>query len=98
MLDIKTTNFNGSIASAEKVISSALQRIILSETYGTPAIFLKKGIEAELLKFYGWYYSTGRYNIKITSNIDETLSIDPMNLPDLDDMRNVLMRSFPYDL
>ena len=101
LLDIKTTDFEkfiDTISSAEKVISSSLHGIILSETYGTPAVFLKKGIEAELLKFYDWYYSTERYSVQIASDIDEALKMEPMPVPNLDDMRNALIQSFPYDL
>jgi pyruvyltransferase len=101
VLDIKTKDFKGFIdviASAEKVISSSLHGIILSETYGTPAVFLKKGIETEMLKFYDWYYSTGRYSVQVAADIDEALKITPMPLPNLENMQNTLIRTFPYDL
>lgn len=100
-LDIKTADYKSfidTIASAEKVISSSLHGIILAETYGTPAVFLKEGMEAVLLKFYDWYYSTGRYNVKIASDMEEALAMEPMALPQLSEMQNRLMEAFPYDL
>ena len=100
-LDIKTDDYKhfiDVISSAEKVISSSLHGIILAETYGTPAVFLKKGIEEELLKFYDWYYSTGRYNVKIASSIEEALQLEPMVVPDLKEMQRALVEAFPYDL
>lgn len=101
VLDIKTEdykNFIDIIASAERVISSSLHGIILAEAYGTPAVFLKKGIEAELLKFYDWYYSTERYSVRIASDIKEALQMEPMPLPILDKMQTALIQTFPYDL
>lgn len=100
-LDIKTSDYKSfidTVASAEKVISSSLHGIILAETYGTPAIFLKKGIESELLKFYDWYFSTGRYNVKVASDIREALVMEPMPLPELKQMQTAIMEAFPYDL
>ena len=101
LLDIQTTDYKhfiDVIASAEKVISSSLHGIILAETYGTPAVFLHKGIETETLKFYDWYYSTGRYNVVIASTLDEALTVNPMQLPMLTNMQAELIANFPYDL
>lgn len=100
-LDIKTDDYKGfidSLACAEKVISSSLHGIILAETYGTPAVFLQKGIESETLKFYDWYYSTGRKSVVVATSIDEALKMESMPLPTLEDMQNNLMNAFPYDL
>ncbi len=100
-LDIQTADYKtfiDTISSAEKVISSSLHGIILAETYGTPAVFLKKGIELELLKFYDWYFSTNRYNVKVASDVQEALAMEPMSLPDLKEMQTAIMEAFPYDL
>jgi pyruvyltransferase len=61
-------------------------------------VFLKKGIEAEMLKFYDWYFSTERYSVKIASDINEAMHMEPMPLPDLLKLKNNLLKSFPYDL
>lgn len=101
LLDIKTADYESfidAIASAERVISSSLHGIILAETYGTPAVFLRKGIESEILKFYDWYYSTGRFNVVVASTVEEALTIQPMPLPELSKMQEELIKCFPYDL
>lgn len=100
-IDIKTTDyakFIDELAECDKVISSSLHGIILAESYGIPAVFLGKGREGELLKYYDWYFSTKRTNIKIAHSIDEALEIEPLPLPELDEMRSNLISSFPYDL
>ena len=55
-------------------------------------------MEEEIIKYFDWYYSTGRYNIKIASSLDEALSMEPMEIPDLELMRKSLIDSFPVDL
>lgn len=100
-LDIKTNDYEDfikTICSAEKVVSSSLHGIILAETYGTPAVFLRQGIETETLKFFDWYYSTGRYSINVASSLDEAITMEPMTLPDLSEMQKDLLESFPYDM
>lgn len=100
-LNIQTKDYKSFIdviASAEKVISSSLHGIILSETYGTPAIFLREEIESETIKFYDWYYSTARNNVVVASSLEEALEMEPMHLPELDEMRKNLIETFPYDL
>ncbi len=90
--------FIDSIVSSKCVISSSLHGIILAEAYGIPAIFLNEGMDEELFKFYDWYSSTGREKVIITSSITEALSIEPMDIPNLTDMKNALLQAFPYDL
>lgn len=101
LLDIQTRDYKGfidKIASAERVISSSLHGIILAETYGTPVVFLRKGIESEILKFYDWYFSTGRYDVKVAMTLEEALGISTMPLPGLSELQEGLLRSFPYDM
>lgn len=90
--------FIDEIVKSEKIISSSLHGIILAESYGVPAILLNEGIDNQLIKYYDWYYSTGRKSVKIANSIEEALSMEPMDLPDLTNMRNDLINSFPYDL
>lgn len=86
------------IINSKKIISSSLHGIILAEAYGVPAVFLNKGMSNEKMKFFDWYLSTNRTEIKIANSLDEALNMEPMALPDLNDMRTKLMQSFPYDL
>ena len=63
-----------------------------------PAVFLAKGREDEMLKYYDWYYSTGRYNVKMAFSIEEAIDMEPMELPNLKGMQERLLKVFPYDL
>lgn len=85
---------------SEMVISSSLHGIILAEAYGIPAIFLNTGgyVDEALMKYYDWYFSTGRYTVKVAMTLDEALQMSPMPLPDLSDMQERLIKAFPYDL
>ena len=51
-----------------------------------------------MLKYYDWYYSTGRKNVKMANIKEDILSMEPIDLPDLSLMRENLIESFPYDL
>lgn len=100
-IDIKTTDYKyfiDEICSSKKVISSSLHGIILAESYGVPAIFFQDNMDRELLKFYDWYYSTGRKNIKIAYSLEEAIEMEAMPLPELSRMRNDLIKTFPYDI
>lgn len=51
-----------------------------------------------MLKYFDWYFSTGRRNMIITQSFDEALSVEPMELPDLSKMQKDIINVFPYDL
>ena len=99
-INIRTTDYEtfiDEIAQSEVVISSSLHGIILSETYGTPAILMREK-EANLFKYDDWYHSTGRYDVKVARSIKEAVSMQPMPLPDLTKMQQNLIEAFPEDL
>lgn len=103
IIDIGTTDYKkfiDEIKASKKVISSSLHGIILAETYGVPAVFLNTGgyIDKALLKYYDWYYSTNRWSVKMARSIEEAAEMEPMPLPDLNEMRAKLVEAFPYDL
>ena len=79
------------------IISSSLHGIILAEAYGIPAVLLNNN-DIDLLKYYDYYFSTGRKSVKVASSIEEALNKGPMPLPDLSEMQKGLIESFPYDL
>lgn len=85
---------------SKKIISSSLHGIILAEAYGIPALFLNTGgyVSEALMKYYDWYYSTTRFDVKMAMSLDEAIQMDPMPLPDLKDMQERLINVFPYDL
>ena len=103
IIDVNTSDYKSfidEIVSSKLVISSSLHGIILAESYGIPAVFLNRNncMKKELIKYYDWYYSTGRYSVKIALSLEEAMSITPMNIPDLSDLRENLISAFPYDL
>jgi len=92
--------FIDEICASKKILSSSLHGIILAESYGVPTVFINTGgdVDDSLMKYYDWYFSTNRRNIKIASSFDEAIEMESMNLPNLSEMRADLVRSFPYDL
>ncbi len=99
-LDNRTKDYKVFINHMTKsrlIISSSLHGIILAEAYGIPAVLLNNN-DIDLLKYYDYYFSTGRKSVKVTSSIEEALSIKPMPLPDLSEMQEKLIDTFPYDL
>lgn len=101
VIDICTDDYKSfidEICSCNKIISSSLHGIILAETYGIPAVFLGLGRECEMLKYYDWYFSTGRKNVKIAFSLREAIDMKPMDLPNLSDMQKTVIETFPYDL
>ena len=100
-IDVATDNymyFIEEICKSKLIVSSSLHGIILAESYGVPAILWRKGIENEEMKFYDWYFSTGRHHIVTIDSLDGIGCVETMPLPNLDDMRRALMTSFPRDL
>lgn len=100
-IDVEThdfKNFIDEIAKSKLVVSSSLHGIILAEIYGVPAVFLKRGMNNEMIKFYDWYFSTNRYNVIAADSISEALEIIPMDLPDIKKMQNDVIKTFPKDL
>ena len=75
-IDIETDNYRffiDEICKSELIVSSSLHGIILAESYGVPALFLHRGMEYSMIKYLDWYYSTGRYDIRMINSLkDET--------------------------
>lgn len=100
LINILTTDwvyFIDEICASELVISSTLHGIILAEAYGVPAILLVAD-SFDMFKYRDYYLSTGRNNIKCAKTIDEAIMLGPMELPQLDEMRDKLLEVFPKDL
>ena len=51
-----------------------------------------------MMKFYDWYESTGREDFVIASSYTEAMNLKAPELPDLEEIREVLIKSFPYDI
>lgn len=100
-IDVATDDYKSFIdelLSCEMIVSSSLHGIILAESYKVPTIFLNNGVWEQTAKYMDWYYSTNRYNIKMISSLEELSKVTPMELPNLENMRESLINSFPYDL
>ena len=89
-------SFLNQLVSVDVVISSSLHGIILAEAYGVPAILLKP--QMDIIKYYDYYYSTGRINFPMADMIEQAMLIEPVELPDLSELREKLKISFPYDI
>ena len=100
-INIRTDNYKyfiDEMLSCEMIISSSLHGIILAEVYGIPAVFLGVGRDLEMFKYYDWYHSTGRKNIKVAYSLEEARQIKPLDLPDFSGMQKSILEAFPYDL
>lgn len=100
-IDVETANYKqfiDEILASDRIISSSLHGIILGESYGIPSVFLLENETHEIIKYFDWYYSTGRKNIKIAHSIEEAMSLTPMKLPDISYMQSNLLKAFPYDI
>jgi pyruvyltransferase len=101
MISMNTDDYKSvidAIVSSKKVITSSLHGIILAESYGVPAVFFR-GLGKRIdFKYLDYYYSTGRKDVKIAESFEEALEMEPMPLPDLSELQEGLLKSFPYDL
>lgn len=90
--------FIDDLCSSSLVISGSLHGIILAEAYGIPAVFLQDRPNVYMFKYQDWYESTGRPDFPIARTIEEALHTCPPQLPDLREMQNHLLETFPIDL
>lgn len=101
-IEIKTTDYKhfiDELVQSDMVISSALHGIILAESYGVPAVYLKDDEINHNFKFDDYYSGTGRIQYEYARTIDEAIKVKPTNnLPNLENMQSALMEYFPYDL
>lgn len=99
-IEIQTTDYKkfvDEIVQSEVVISSALHGIILSESYNVPAIFLKENL-GQNIKFEDWFLATERPGYKYITDLNEVTKEKCNTLPDLEEMRERMLNTFPLDL
>lgn len=100
VLDVRTTDYKtfiDGITESECIISASLHGIILAESYGVPAVLLMNGMESEILKYYDWYWATGRRDVRVATSVEDAMKMHPMELPDLSQMRDSIIAAFPID-
>jgi pyruvyltransferase len=102
IIDIITDDYKKTIdeiCSCNLIISSTLHGIIIAESYGIPAILLKR-YEFDDFKYMDYYLSTGRKkeDVPMAESIEEALSMEVPKVPDLSVLRDNLLSSFPADL
>lgn len=69
------------ILGAERIVSSSLHGIIFAEALGIPANWLVSVGGEDEMKFYDYYYGTGRHIVKRFTTLREALAAEPMPLP-----------------
>lgn len=100
-IDIRTSNYQSfinDILSCDKILSASLHGIILAESYNIPAVFINDGVNDQIMKYIDWYYSTNRFDFRSAATVEQAIQIEPMELPNLDKMRENLLKTFPIDL
>lgn len=88
------------IACAKGVVSSSLHGIILAESYGIPAVFLKTNPRQDIFKYQDYYYGTLRKSIPTVNTIEEGIGYDfsRCQMPDVNAIQHQLIDTFPKDL
>jgi hypothetical protein len=81
------------IAGAERVVSSSLHGIIVAEALGIPAVWLAPQTGEDELKYYDYYLSSGRFNVKRHTKLRDAIKAEPMELPVIDTQR--ALATFP---
>ena len=102
IIDIMTDDYRKTIdeiCSCDLIISSTLHGIIIAESYNIPAILLNR-FEFDDFKYLDYYMSTGRgkEDIPMANSIDEALRMEKPKVPDLSELQNNLLTTFPVDL
>lgn len=102
LIDILTNDFRKTIdeiCSCRLIISSTLHGIILAESYGIPAILLRR-FEFDDFKYRDYYSATGRKleDIAAADSVEEALKLEIPKVPDLSGLQKDLLESFPVDL
>ncbi|CAM4263064.1 hypothetical protein COAQ111491_13780 [Comamonas aquatilis] len=94
-VDAMPLDFIKGMLGAELVISSSLHGIIFAEALGIHALWLAPINGEDELKYYDYYYGTGRYNVKRFTTVESALRAEPMDLPRF--RFEDYLRTFPHE-
>ena len=100
-IDVLTNDWKKTIDqiyNSKLIISSSLHGCIIAEAYGVPAILLDAVERNDHFKYDDYYHSTGRYDYPICTSVEEGLKMPIPEVPDLSELQNNLINSFPKDL
>lgn len=102
LIDILTDDYKKTIdeiCSCKLIISSTLHGIILAESYGIPAILLRR-YQFDDFKYRDYYSATGRKleDIASADSVEEALKMAVPKVPDVSGLQKNLLESFPVDL
>ncbi len=86
------------IVQSKLIISSSLHGVILADAYGVPSVWYRGVGKSIDFKYQDYYASTGRYVAIVPTTIEEAMKCVPMPIPDLRQLQDGLLSSFPYDL
>lgn len=80
---------------AEAVFSSSLHGVIFAESLGIPAYWLAPHAGEDTLKYYDYYYGTGRYNVRPYDDVRSAMKSPALPLPDFN--HDAYLATFPHD-
>lgn len=83
------------IKGADRVFASSLHGVIFAEAMGIPAYWLAPVGGENELKYYDYYYGTGRTDVKRFESLEEAMASEPMPLPTFD--IEAYLATFPHD-
>jgi pyruvyltransferase len=84
------------IVSSEFVMASSLHGLIIAESYGIPARYVRLTETEGLVKYEDHILSTGRPKLEFARSVDEALEMGGMPPPKFDTEK--LLAAFPIDL
>ncbi|ADL35589.1 exopolysaccharide biosynthesis pyruvyltransferase ExoV [Butyrivibrio proteoclasticus B316] len=100
-IDVLTNDWKKTIDqiyNSKLIISSSLHGCIIAEAYGIPAILLDCVEKDDRFKYDDYYHSTGRYDYPVCTTVEEGLKMPIPEVPDLSELQDNLIKSFPKDL
>jgi len=84
------------ILKARLVLASSLHGIIIAESFGIPARYVRLSETENLFKYQDYYYGTGRQDFEYATSIPQALEMGGMPAFDFDPQP--LLAAFPWDL
>lgn len=89
--------FTNVIGAARIAYSASLHGLIIAEAFGIPAILTMTSRTENMLKYNDYYEGTGRTAFPVAYSVEEARGLTPPPLPDVAEIQDRLLQSFPYD-